>query len=112
MRTLLLTLALLLLAPPAHAGSLGPEVAVTAESADGAAARVNVEAVNANVKTVIQALADVGRFNVVFADGADGRVTVSLRDVQIGEAAAVIAQSAGLGLVDLGAVKMVGPPAK
>lgn len=113
MRTVLI--ALLLLSLPmatAAAGSLGPEVTVTAESEDGVATRVNVEAVNANVKTVIQALADLGRFNVVFADGTDGRVTVSLRDVRIDEAAVVVAQSVGLGLEDLGAVKMVGPPEK
>ncbi len=60
---------------------------MTAESADGVATRVNVQAVNADIKTVIQALADLGRFNVVFADGAEGRV-------------------------GLGAGKMVGPPLK
>lgn len=113
MRICLLLAALLLLTTvPAVAGSFGPEVAVTAESTDGVALRVNVEAVNADIQTVLRRLAAVGQFNVVFADGAAGRVTVSLRDVRIDEAAAVIATSAGLGLVDLGDVRMVTPRKK
>ncbi len=107
---LLLTTLVLLTTPSATAGSFGPEVSVTAKSSEGVALRVNVEAVNADIQTVLRTLADVGRFNVVFADGATGRVTVSLRDVRIDEAAVVIAQSVGLALVDLGSVKMVGPP--
>lgn len=110
MLRLLLLIALLALPSLATAGSLPPEVVVTAQTQQGAAARVSVEAVNADVRTVLRTLADVGRFNVVFDDRAKGRVTVSLRDVRIDEAAAVIAQSVGLTLVDLGNVRMVRSP--
>ena len=88
-------------------GSAGPDISVTARADDGAVARVSVEAVNADVKTVLSALADVARLSVVFADGADGRVTLVLRDVPLNEAMDAVAWAAGLGIESSGSVRAV-----
>ncbi len=83
-------------------GPSKPEVKVTAVGEDGAAAKVSVEAVNADVKLVIRALADVGKLSVVFADGSSGRVTLVLRDVTLADAMNSAAFAAGLGIVPMG----------
>lgn len=97
-------------ASPARAtpkGSDGPDISVTARAADGSVARVSIEAVNADVKTVLRALADVSSLSVVFADGADGRVTLVLRDVPLSEAMDSVAWAAGLGIESRGLVRAV-----
>lgn len=97
-------------ASPARAtpkGSDGPDIAVTARAPDGSVARVSIEAVNADVKTVLRALADVSSLSVVFADGADGRVTLVLRDVPLSEAMDSVAWAAGLGIESRGLVRAV-----
>ena len=83
-------------------GSSKPEVKITAVGEDGAAAKVSVEAVQADVKVVIRALADVGKLSVVFADGSSGRVTLVLRDVPLADAMNSVALAAGLGIVPMG----------
>ena|GEM_PF-3734319 len=89
-----------------------PLVQVTAPGADAATQRVSVDAVQADVKVVLRALADVGKLSVVFADGCDGRVTVVLRDVPLADAMDSVAWAAGLGVDRQGPVRAVrpGPP--
>ncbi len=104
--------ALALLVAPASAAPRtgdGPYVTVTGREPVDGGARVSVEAVRADVKVVLRALADVGGLSVVFADGCDARVTVSLRDVPLGDAMEAVAWAAGLGIAPSGRVRAVAP---
>jgi type IV pilus assembly protein PilQ len=80
---------------------------------DGAAARrftgarVDLDLKSADLKDVFRLLADVGKVNIVVAEGVSGAITLRLRRVPWDQALDVIARAKGLGVERDGNVLLV-----
>ncbi len=70
---------------------------------------VRMDMVRADVRQVLQALADRANINLVLTDDVTGQVTVRLDDVPLDRALVTIAQAAGLALDTDRCVTTVGP---
>ncbi len=71
--------------------------------------RIDLSVQRADVRHVIQMLADEGGVNVVFADDVSGTVTVHLRRVRWDEALAAVLRSNGLEMERVGSVIRIAP---
>ncbi len=69
--------------------------------------RIDLDVRDADVHDVLRLIAEVGRINLVVADGVKGRVTVKLRNVPWTDALAVVLRTHGLGQEREGGVLLV-----
>ena len=84
-------------------------LAVPALGAPTPKKKVTFEFVNADVVSVLRALAEVGKFNLVTADGVQGKVTMRLKNVSWDEALKAVLAAKSLGAEDLGSIVRVAP---
>ncbi len=97
-------LSLVLLGTPALA-----EAPAASPVTQGKGKRISVDVVRADLHDVLRMLADLGRVNLVVAEGVQGKVTLRLRNVPWNEVLATVLASHGLGTERRGNVVRVAP---
>jgi type IV pilus assembly protein PilQ len=71
--------------------------------------KISLDFRDANIKNLLEMIAEVGELNIVVSDEVRGRVTIRLVEVPWDQALEVILQSQSLGMVKIGNVAWIAP---
>ena len=81
-------------------------------SADSRPLKISLEVQNADIHSLLRLFGEVARLNLVVADEVQGKVTIRLRNVTVGEAMDAVLAARGLGTERKGSIVRVAPLAQ